>query len=386
MRTAVFALLAVAAAAPIRAQSGAFIIRLGRDTTAVERFTRSGNRIEAELVWRQPRTNMRRIVYELAPDGRPTRITMSAFRPGTAPGDTVPYERGMMNVTRDSVLGEVRRDTSVTQQRAAAPAGFVPVFNGANASFIAYELVAEKLHRATGQDSISVPIVQGNAGRTWRAGRINRDSIWIYDANNRFLARVDRDGHILGAQAVSGTQQFSVERVASADVWALGRAFAARDAQQQGLGTLSTRDTVRATTRGAELWIDYGRPAKRGRDVFGSTVVPWGEVWRTGANAATQFRTDKALEIGGVVLQPGMYTLWTVPSQGGWQLRINTQTGQWGTAYDATKDIFWVPMSTATLNQPVERFTISLVPAASGGTLQMEWDRMRAFIPFIVRN
>lgn len=385
MRNAVFALLAVAAVAPLHAQSGAFVIRLGRDTSAVERFTRSANRIEYEIVWRQPRTTVRRFVYELAPDGRPTRITSALFRPTGGPGDTIPVERVTATVTRDSIIAELRRDTSVTTSRVAAPAGFVPVFAGASTSFLAYELIAERLRRQT-QDSISVPVVQGTATRTWRAGRLGRDSIWIYDGNNRFHIHMDREGRILHAVPVSGTQQFTVERVSTADINALATAFAARDRQGQSLGVMSPRDTVRTSVGGAALWIDYSRPAKRGRTVFGSPIVPWGEVWRTGANAATQMRTDRALEIGGVTLAPGLYTLWTIPAQaGGWKLLINSQTGQWGTAHDATKDVFQLPMTTSTLPQPVERFTISVAPAGQGGTLNLDWDTTRASIPFTVR-
>jgi hypothetical protein len=132
--------------------------------------------------------------------------------------------------------------------------------------------------------------------------------------------------------------------------------------------------------------IDYSRPSKRGRVIFGSTIVPWGEVWRVGANAATQFRTDKALEMGGVVVPAGFYTLWAIPAQsGGWKLLINSQTGQWGTAHDATKDIFQLPLATSTLPQPVERFTITVAPSGQGGTLNLDWDTVRASIPFTVR-
>jgi hypothetical protein len=131
--------------------------------------------------------------------------------------------------------------------------------------------------------------------------------------------------------------------------------------------------------------VDYSRPAKRGRVIFGSAIVPWGEVWRTGANAATQFRTDHALDMGGVTVPAGFYTLWTIPSPDGWKLLINSETGQWGTAHKAERDIYQLDMTMTTLPQPVERFTISIVPGAQGGTLSLEWDTTRASIPFAVR-
>jgi hypothetical protein len=241
--------------------------------------------------------------------------------------------------------------------------------------------------RASHQDSIAVQVIGfgGVAQGSWSARTLGRDSVWIFDGNNTFHAKVDRDGHIMAAAPYGGTQQFTVERVATADIAALATAFAARDAQGQQLGLLSPRDTVRASVAGANLMVDYGRPSKRGRQIFGTTIVPYGEVWRTGANAATQFRTDKTLEIGGVTLPAGFYTLWTVPSASGWKLLINSQTGQWGTAHDATKDLFQLPMATSTLPQSVERFTITVVPSAQGGTLNIDWDTTRASIPFTVR-
>jgi hypothetical protein len=118
--------------------------------------------------------------------------------------------------------------------------------------------------------------------------------------------------------------------------------------------------------------------------VFG-TVVPFGEVWRTGANAATQFRTSKALDFGGTVVPAGFYTLWTIPSPNGWKLVINSETGQWGTAHKAEKDLMSIDMKTSALPQVVERFTISIEPGAQGGVLDMDWDTTRASAAFTVK-
>ena len=139
-----------------------------------------------------------------------------------------------------------------------------------------------------------------------------------------------------------------------------------------------------ANAGGATLWIDYGRPAMRGRPIYGG-IVPYGEVWRTGANAATQFRTDKALDFGGTVVPPGFYTLWTLPTAAGWKLIVNGETGQWGTAHKPEKDMFTMDMKVSTLPQVVERFTISIDPSSSGGVLNLEWDTTRASIAFTVK-
>jgi hypothetical protein len=114
--------------------------------------------------------------------------------------------------------------------------------------------------------------------------------------------------------------------VQSADLQGLESEFAARDAAGRGVGPLSPRDSAVVDLGGAHLSVDYGRPFRRGRTIVGE-VVPYNQVWRTGANAATVFSTSRPLEIRGVTIPAGAYTLWTLPSPGGWKLIVNRETG-----------------------------------------------------------
>ena len=133
--------------------------------------------------------------------------------------------------------------------------------------------------------------------------------------------------------------------------------------------SLSPRDTVRATVGTAEVTVDYSRPSRRGRTLVGE-LIPYDQVWRTGANAATQLTTSAPIELAGVPLHPGTYTLWTLPTRGGVSLIINGQSGQWGTEYRADKDVARRPLTVDSLPRNVERFTIRIEPA---GRLVMEW-------------
>lgn len=128
--------------------------------------------------------------------------------------------------------------------------------------------------------------------------------------------------------------------------------------------------------------IDYGQPHARGRTVVGG-VVPFDTVWRTGANEATEFRTDVDLRIGGVTVPKGEYTLYTLPTRSGWKLIINKQTKQWGTTYVPTQDLARIDLKSKRLAEPIESFTIWLIPSpempAAGtapparGLLKMAW-------------
>jgi len=130
---------------------------------------------------------------------------------------------------------------------------------------------------------------------------------------------------------------------------------------------------------GANISIEYGRPALKGRTI-GTDVAPFGQVWRTGADEATTLKTDKMVMFGSMHLAPGTYTLYTLPTAQGWQLIVNKQTGQWGTVYDQKQDAGRAPMTIGKTPAPVEELTISIDDTPAGGTLRIEWGTVRATI------
>lgn len=155
-------------------------------------------------------------------------------------------------------------------------------------------------------------------------------------------------------------------------------------AQGAGAKIASPRDSVIQTVNGARLAIDYGRPSKRGRVIFGG-LEPWNAVWRAGANEATGFVTSKDLVIGGTNVPAGSYTLFILPSPAGWKLVVNEQTGQWGTEYHREQDLARIPMTVIKPPQPVEQLTYSVEPRGRGGVIRMRWDTADASVPFTVK-
>jgi hypothetical protein len=139
------------------------------------------------------------------------------------------------------------------------------------------------------------------------------------------------------------------------------------------------------TIGAATVTIDYARPSMRARKIMGG-LVPFDKVWRTGANAATTLKTSAALEIGGVAVPAGTYTLYTLPGEKAWKLIINKQTGQWGTQYDQARDHARVDLKVESIPQPIEQFTITLAgTGAAAGLLSMEWELTRISVPFVVK-
>ncbi len=134
---------------------------------------------------------------------------------------------------------------------------------------------------------------------------------------------------------------------------------------------------------GKSVTIKYSRPSMRGRKIYGE-LVPYGQVWRTGANAATSMTTDVSLDIGGTTVPAGSYTLYTLPGESSWQLIINKQTGQWGTKYDQAEDLARVPMKVGQLPSGLETFTISLArTSARSAVLKLDWENTTASVNII---
>ena len=142
---------------------------------------------------------------------------------------------------------------------------------------------------------------------------------------------------------------------------------------------------MHAAIGAATVTVDYGRPLARGRVLLGS-IMPFDHVWRTGANAATQLTTSVPITLAGIRLAAGTCTLWTAPrADGRAELIVNRQFGQWGTEYDEKRDLGMKHFLVDTTASPVERFTISIVPAgARRGLLVMEWGTFRWRAPIIV--
>jgi len=375
-------LLLASAVAPAAAdESGGFIVTLGQDTVGAERYTRGKDRLEVFQVGRSPRVLRRHYVYDFK-DGSLTHLALVV----TPPGSEAPTQTVDAKMDGDSLRGEVKNGSN-PPSRSAVAVGRGTLFVGSASPWSGYESLMPTLMKSK-SDTLAGRMYFIGAANTERylLTKVGKDSVRIENTHlDVYVAKVDKKGRILGTRPVSGTGKFAITRVDKLDLDALVASYAAREQAGAGVGVLSPRDTVKVDNAGgAALMIDYSRPAKRGRVVYGG-VVPYGEVWRTGANAATQFKTDKALDFGGTVVPAGFYTLWTVPTASGWKLIVNSETGQWGTAHKAEKDLYTIDMKTSTLPQIVERFTISVEPSATGGVLNLDWDTTRASIAFTVK-
>ena len=394
MRYVILAALILCACGPTGpAEQYGFVARLGLDTVSVERVTRRRNTLTSDEVDRFPRVRQRHTEIELAPNGGIRHLTMDIATPSESSSQR--NRRVVVNVTGDSVH-ITKQDSTGTVRRDFATGGAIAMahlpqmyslyelyFAAALGQLAAKSGASDTAHLRQFYIDREFDRFPLHTGRVWRkqGDTVEIAHDWLAGIG---VATVDSSRHLLTYDGDRTTYKVAVTRVSELpDVATVGQQFAALETKN-GFAQLSVRDTLRATIGNATFAIDYGRPLARGRRLLGN-LVPYDRVWRTGANAATQFTTSAPIMLAGVRMEPGTYTLWTVPRTEGAHLIVNKQIGQWGTGYDGSRDLGMGRMKGDSLTTPVEKFTISITPSdAKHGTLAMEWGSFRWTAPIVV--
>ena len=377
MRPFFLAFSLLAAAAPVAAQSASLVYTLGKDTVAIEQWTRTATTLDGEMVQRNGAV-VARIRYRFAL-GRDGRLTSASLARLQADGTPFPNAASETRFTfgADSAVREVVFADSTPRRAFAARNAMasLPTF-----VYGPFELLAALRRRGSAVDSVPTVGTGGapnflglksQGGDTSRlVGAVPYQMLLRFDARDRLLS-VDGSFTTNKVLATRGNGGLDIATIAQA---------------MRPTGVLSVRETVRAAFGpGGMVLVDYGRPHVRERTVWGGTLVPIDSVWRFGANDATHLFTTRPLTLGSVALAPGMYTLWLQQTRTGTFLIVNRQTGQWGTQYDAAQDIGRVEVQMAATPAHVEEFTIMLrALAPARGVLDLAWGDRAGTVPFAV--
>jgi hypothetical protein len=369
---------------------------LGNDTVSVERIERSPTRLVTDGVDRWPFVRRRHTEFALNEDGTIRRMMMEV----RTPNGPSPRERGR-RVTADFSKDRVKisvRDSSGVRDTSFATGGAITVPHVSMMYSVIELEIAAALRQAAARglapgDSVlfrqfypdrdvgpSFTLHRGYV-HPLPGGKVELRHDWLAGTGD---VTVDSGGRMLTYSGMRSTYKVTVVRTATPpDVEGIGDRLAAAE-QSTGLKQLSVRDTARATIGAATFSVDYGRPLARGRTLLGN-VITYDRVWRTGANAATQFTTSAPVTLAGLSLPAGTYTLWTLPHLKGVDLIVNKQTGQWGTDYRRAQDLGIAPMKADSVATPVEQFTIAIEPTdARHGRLVMSWGSFRWTVPIVV--
>jgi hypothetical protein len=367
-----------AGASPAASDSAVYVALLGQDTAYYQWVVRRGNDVTIDVVERIPRVRLLRTAMTQNPDGSLLSFERRAYLP--SPSGLTPSERVVVRLAGDSTIIETTGSGPATRH---APLGrghiVVPAFLQSS-----YPVLAPYAPERVGDSIVTRLFSQDFGDRSLTIKRAAADTIALRsDILGTIRVHLDAQGRVAGFSGIGSSINTVGARVAWLPVDSVLQAFVARERAAGVVGTASPRDSARASISGATVVVDYGRPSKRGRRVFGG-IVPFNRVWRTGANRATHLMIDRTLRFGEAQLPPGSYTLWTIPAESGWTLVVNNQTGQWGTDHDPRFDRFRVPMRVTALPESVERFTIVVEPAGAGGVIRLRWDTVEASVPFTV--
>lgn len=149
----------------------------------------------------------------------------------------------------------------------------------------------------------------------------------------------------------------------------------------------SPEDTIVFHQDDLTITVFYNRPSKKGREIFGD-LVPYGEIWRTGANEATTFETNKDLKIENSVLKAGKYSLWTIPGEERWTIIFNSDLPRWGVNSDGKpsrlpeKDVLKVDVMSVHQDREFETFTIAFERTGEEAEMVLMWDKTVVALPF----
>lgn len=150
--------------------------------------------------------------------------------------------------------------------------------------------------------------------------------------------------------------------------------------------SFSPEDHISFEQKDVRISVFYNRPYKKGRSIFGA-LVPFDKVWRTGANEATTFETNKEISVDGKSLKKGKYSLWTIPTEETWTIIFNAEYGQWGIGPDGAanrnpaRDVLSVNVHPVTSPREFEQFTISFERVGEEAEMVLIWDKTLVAIP-----
>ena len=373
-----------------------FLTMLGDDTISVESVSRQGNTLSSDEVDRFPSVQIRHTIVNLNDDGSIRHLVMNIHTPSEPPGQR---DRKVVADVINNKVHLSKTDSTGTLNRDFPTSGSIVVAHVPQ-MYSLYELyfAAALKQAASSKPAAGSPVQMrqfyidrefdrfplGHATVTpLEGGKVEVIHDWLSGTGD---AMMDSGYNMLSYSGARTTYKVQVKRLATPpDVKGIADRFEAKETEGSNVKSLSVRDTTRAQIGNAMFTVDYGRPLLRGRTLLGD-VIPYDRVWRTGANAATQFTTSAPIRLAGMQIPAGTYTLFTAPHTNGVDLIVNKQSGQWGTEYNGSLNLGTTRIISEVATATVEEFTISIIPSDNRhGTLALEWGPFRWIAPIEVQ-
>ena len=369
---------------------------LGHDTISIENITRQGNTLTSDEVDRFPRVRIRHTEVNLNDDGSIRHLVMDIHTPSEPSGQrdrkVVAYvANNKVHLSKTDSTGTVNRDfptgggivvAHVPQMYSLYELYFAAALKKSAASKLAAGSPVQLRQFYIDREFDRFPLGEATVTPLGK-GKAEVSHDWLSGTGEAIM---DSGYNMLSYSGTRTTYKVEVRQLAvPPDVKGIASRFEAKEAEGGNVRSLSVRDTLRAQIGNGVFTIEYGRPLLRGRTLLGD-VIPYDRVWRTGANAATQFTTSVAIKLAGMQVPAGTYSLFTAPHTSGIDLIVNKRTGEWGTEYNGSLDLGTARMISEVAPAPVEAFTISIVPGDKRhGKLVLEWGSFRWIAPIEVQ-
>jgi Protein of unknown function (DUF2911) len=369
---------------------------LGHDTISIENITRQGNTLTSDEVDRFPSVRIRHTVVDLNDDGSIRHLVMNIHTPSEPSGQrdrkvVADVGNNKVHLSKTDSTGTVDRDfptagsivvAHVPQMYSLYELYFAAALKQSAASKLAAGSPVQMRQFYIDREFDRFPLGRATVTPLGN-GKVDVTHDWLSGTGE---AIVDSGYNMLSYSGARSTYKVEVKQLATPpDVKDIAHRYEANEAAGGKVKSLSVRDTVRAQIGSAMFIVEYGRPLLRGRVLLGD-VIPYDRVWRTGANAATQFTTSAPIKLAGMQVPAGTYTLFTAPHTNGVDLIVNKRSGEWGTEYQGSLDLGSARMISDAAPTPVEEFTISIIPGdGRHGKLVLEWGSFRWIAPIEVQ-
>lgn len=359
---------------------GYVIYTLGTDTTFIGYYQMQQHDFEFKVMGR-PNLSVSTISGKLFPNGELKEATGYSYKPG-ANGEEKRLVDYTLSVNADSTFIKQVRDGKETSFKIP---GRIMLANALGTSFLFFlPLLTNYAPEKIGETVESYHYVLGQKRRF----TIKRMAVDVLEMGSQvmgyFTIYLQPDGKLKRIDGIGTSWNVRGEVFNDLDLNAYIQKFVQRE-EVASVKPLNKQDSVLTTINGVEMRIDYSRPSKRGRVIFGE-VVPWNRIWRTGANAPTKLALNKSIYFDGKELPAGLYSIFTLPAKDGFTLIINKQTNMWGTDHDPTFDFLQIPMKTKKLKEPVDMMSIDISQAGKEGIISISWDRLKTYATFKVNK
>jgi hypothetical protein len=363
--------------------SATFIAKMGTDTVMIETYNMVNNHLYGKAFIRIPEDYVGEFDIHFYPDGSIRTLKISAMDAGNS---SVPFpgKSGMLSYYQnmlcqsDTCYWFASHPGGQGEYENKHPAPSMDFLGGWTPILSLYEWNAMRLK---------------NSGKLYLPLRMINDYIGVYEIGIRtagkdslifggpFLEyarlKTNKEGRVIAIDGTGTPWNYHVSKHAPMDVDQVAK----RMMKTPSVGVPSPEVTEHFTVANSTIEVAYGKPYKRGRQIFGG-IVPYDSLWRTGAGHPTVITLQDNIRMGKTTVPKGKYSLYTIPQPDKWTLIFNTDIKRWPTDPIRSKDFAQVNLKINKLKSPVQQFKIEIAEAGKGGIMKFIWDDVEAFTPF----